>query len=102
MSREKISFSFQCPKCKVNWGFNCIGALVDQTDNQQLTIHELTEILKDKPVNIHSHPDRFDIMPTKYLGDEWKTIHQQLKPYGAKWIKDNNDKTKSHWTTPKS
>ena len=97
---ERISFTFQCPKCGVKWGFINKGATVNQ-HNQIVTIDELSEILGKADVTIDDNGDHYAIRPTRYLGDDWHPLHQRLKQVGGKWISNKTNKLNSHWTIPK-
>ncbi len=89
---------FICPKCGVTWRFEFKGAVFN---NQKKITNDLVKIVENQPVDIHEYDDRYEITPQKYLEEAWKQIHQQLKPFGAQWVKDDTNKTNSHWTIPK-
>jgi len=54
-----------------------------------------SEILGKAPVTIDDFSDHYAIKPTRYLGNDWNPLNQKLKPLGAKWVKDNTNKSNS-------
>jgi hypothetical protein len=88
-----------CPNCDVTLRLKLIGAVLNpkQTEMER----KIRQIIHEQPVVLDVYEDHYTVTPTEFMGDSWKQIHNHLKPFGARWVSDKTDKTKSHWRIPK-